>query len=162
MKTHELKKPQLLTKYRELLKHSKKVETALESFQEKTHTENEYVKIIKSLEQENKHLRALITIKKGVSSSFEIFVEYLCAYYNVTLERLYSHSRDGKNVRPRHMACYFGIEVFKKGTSDIGRVLNRDHASIGYGKNNIDDKLTCDIDIIKETQEHRKWIENNL
>lgn len=83
--------------------------------------------------------------------------EVVAAHYNINVLHMTSDSREGRHVRPRHVAMYLIREMIGRSTPDIGRTFGgRDHTTVLNALHRVrkclvtDGELADDIEDIRE------------
>ena len=69
----------------------------------------------------------------------------VCKYYGVGFNELLSPRRLPRLVKARHVAMHLARDLTTASLPEIGRAFNRDHSTVIYAINHIDDQAQVDI-----------------
>ena len=98
-----------------------------------------------------------LNVTKGVSICNVL--ETTCSVLGITKEQVRSSERLAKIVYARHIFCYLAYNTtFNKTLKEIGKFINRDHASVIHGKL----KIQTQIDLYDDVKKHVKQIKSIL
>jgi len=88
---------------------------------------------------------------KSDSRKIEETIDAVCNHYNVPIENIYSKKRTWTtHTIPRQMVCYILMGAFDISCTDIGRALNKNHATVLHGKDKIKNYITYDNKILND------------
>ncbi|MFH0987424.1 MAG: chromosomal replication initiator protein DnaA [Patescibacteria group bacterium] len=114
----------------------------------------------KSAERVKENLRDIIEEPKKRISPNKI-IENVCDFYNVTRKEILSKSRKKELVSPRQIIMHFLREELALSLPSIGVKLgNKDHTTVGYSCEKVEEKLKKDADFAKEIDVIREKIYN--
>ena len=71
-------------------------------------------------------------------------IDEVCAYYGVQKTDLLSKKRNKELVKPRQVCMYLMTDLMPIPLDTIGQAMDRDHATVIYGKNKIDELMKVD------------------
>jgi len=96
----------------------------------------------------------------------DVTIEAICGYvfehFNVSIEDVRSTSRLAFIVTPRHVAMYFCVLLTTSTRTNIGRYLNRDHATVTHAYTSIVARILYDKSFINSILEiNEKIIKKN-
>jgi hypothetical protein len=75
----------------------------------------------------------------------ERVLSVVCEHTGVTRDEMISQTRAAEIVAARHAFCYLAYHAINNHTlKEIGKVINRDHATVLHGKNKIQDFIDFD------------------
>ena len=74
---------------------------------------------------------------KGRTSLVTAILDTVAGHFNLGILDLTGPSRTPRCSRARHLAAHLIMEKTTLSSSAVGKILNRDHSSILYGKNKI-------------------------
>jgi len=105
-----------------------------------------------SIKQVKSDLKDVIEEPKKRISPNKI-IENVCNFYNVSRKDVLSKSRKKELVFPRQVAMYLLREELNLSLTSIGVKLgNKDHTTVGYACEKIEDKFKKDGDFIKDLE----------
>lgn len=121
---------------KELIKDlSKEINTLEKTIEESSKASKEKDQLIKDLYNENSILQKLSIFIPDKDYKYAILA--VCNYYGFSKEQILRRNNKLKICSTRHMICYILHEYYKLGTTDIGRLLRRDHSSADHSVNTI-------------------------
>lgn len=93
-----------------------------------------------------------IIIRFGESDDLEIpkfseILQVVCEHYNITKVNITSASRAPRYSLPRQVAYYLARRLTKLSLPEIGRRSFKDHTSVLYGANKIEEMLKTNVDL---------------
>ena len=98
-----------------------------------------------------------LNVTKGVSISNVL--DTTCSVLGITKEQVRSSDRLAKIVYARHIFCYLAYNTtFNKTLKEIGKFINRDHASVIHGKL----KIQTQLDLYEDVKAHVDKIKSIL
>ena len=74
----------------------------------------------------------------------KIIIRQVCKFFGVTDQELRSSSRERRLTEPRQAAFYYMRKYTRKGTQEIGRVFNRDHATVLHACRTVETLMDID------------------
>ena len=86
----------------------------------------------------------LLTTKEHKDIDKESIILKVCNYYNVTLDELMSKSRLRKIADARNTLFYIFHKCYKMTSTEVGKIFNKNHATILSGANKIDGFMRFD------------------
>lgn len=84
-----------------------------------------------------------------MKSQIDIIKHKVCEYYGVTFEEIAGTTKPGNIVRARHVFCYLAYKLTKQTFAQIGKLINRDHATVLFGKN----KVAFEVEMYQTSRE---------
>lgn len=67
---------------------------------------------------------------------------HVCAYVSkVQASEMYSHSRRSVLILPRQVVSYIGVRMMGKTTTEVARIMKRDHSTVVHGVGKIEQRL---------------------
>ncbi len=94
-------------------------------------------------------LKEHIESDTNISVSYDIVKEACCKYFHITMEELMGKSKRKELVFARQIAMFLSSRVVKKAnSSSIGREFDRDHSTVLYALNKIQNDYTNKIEKI--------------
>ncbi|WP_456369816.1 chromosomal replication initiator protein DnaA [Thermodesulfatator atlanticus] len=72
----------------------------------------------------------------------DFIVDLVCKHFRVSREELFSRKREKKIAFPRQVAMYLCRRFTDESLQSIGKLFNRDHATVVYAVKNIDKKIS--------------------
>lgn len=70
--------------------------------------------------------------------------ETVCDIFKVTAEEMFGKCRKRNLVEPRQIIMYLLYNKTARNLKSIGRLMNRDHATVIYAKNTVKDLIDTD------------------
>jgi chromosomal replication initiator protein len=114
----------------------------------------------RSFEKVKKVLEDLI-LKPKKKISPEKVIEVVCDFYNVSKKEVLSNSRKKEVVLPRQVIMYLLREELKLSLPSIGVKLgNKDHTTVGYACEKVEEKIKKEGDFIKEIEILKERLNN--
>lgn len=104
--------------------------------------ENEMLKKLVTLRQENAAMRLRLSLPGDDAESLQRLVALVCAEFNVTEEQLRSRCRTEPLVYPRHVAFWLLRELTTLSSSIVGEYFERDHGTVLHGVNAVQDRAS--------------------
>lgn len=102
-------------------------------------------------------------VGKQAKITVDSIKEAICRHFNVDLEALRSKSRKRAVTWPRHVAMYLARRLTDASLDEIGRLFNRDHATVVHSVKYISkhmetsEKIRREIEFVSERIEARRW-----
>lgn len=76
--------------------------------------------------------------------NFELIADHVCEYYNIDLGQLFTKTRKREVSDARQVAMYLSKTLANMSIVAIGKKLDRTHATVNHGCNNIEERLRFD------------------
>ncbi len=87
-------------------------------------------------------------------------IDATCNYYNIEENKILSSQRDKKTADVRMIIMYLCYEMTNSSKAEIGKALNRNHATVIYGIDKIKESIEQDESFFNQIKEIRKIINN--
>lgn len=91
--------------------------------------------------------------------TMDTIINTVCRYFKLEVKDLLGKRRVNEFVRPRQIAMYLADEMTLKSLPSIGRMLNRDHTTIIYGRDLVKRMIAADPAFEVQVLTIRKQIE---
>ncbi len=85
-------------------------------------------------------------------------IDEVCAFYDVQKADLLSKKRNKELVKPRQVCMYLMTDLMPIPLDTIGQAMDRDHATVIYAKNKIDELMKVDNKISVEVNDIKNLI----
>lgn len=85
-------------------------------------------------------------------------IDEVCAFYDVQKADLLSKKRNKELVKPRQVCMYLMTDLMPIPLDTIGQAMDRDHATVIYAKNKIDELMKIDNKISVEVNDIKNLI----
>lgn len=85
-------------------------------------------------------------------------IDEVCAFYGIQKTDLLSKKRNKELVKPRQVCMYLMTDLMPIPLDTIGQAMDRDHATVIYGKNKIDELMKIDNKISVEVNDIKNLI----
>jgi chromosomal replication initiator protein len=116
--------------------------------------ERSFEKVKKSLED------IILEPKKKIS--VDKVIQDVCDFYNISKKEILSSTRKKEIVLPRQIIMYLLREEVSLSLPSIGvRLGNKDHTTIGYGCEKVEEKLKKDSEFIRDFEVIKERVYNN-
>ena len=77
----------------------------------------------------------------GLNPTPDMIIKEVSNFYNISAEKLSSHSRSRDMVLPRQVAMYMMRSLLGYSLPEIGKIFSRDHTTVLHSINKIEDYL---------------------
>lgn len=89
-------------------------------------------------------------LKIGCKTKLSYIIELVSRECGLTKEMLYNKSRKREIVYARQLVWYYAHMTTKETLSSLGRIFNKDHATVLYGIRNIKNQIEVGYDNVVE------------
>lgn len=114
-----------------------------------------------SIETVDEAIKDLITPEGAKKITPELIMEKVCSYYNISSDDVLSQKRNKEIAYPRQITMYLCKIMTNYNISTIGKFLgNRDHATVIYGCNKIEEDLKTNEELSDILDNIKKSIVN--
>ena len=93
----------------------------------------------------------------AIADAVDPYIRIILRYYNISIEELRSKKRVREYTTPRQMVCYWSF-IKKESMNTIGRMINRSHCTVLYGRKTIRNLSFSN----REIRDDIKYFEINL
>ena len=105
-------------------------------------------------------IRDIFRENPGAHPTPDLILQEVSSFYNVPVDRICGKSKTRDVVKPRQAAIYLIRELVGLSLPEIGEVMGRDHSTVYYALQRMEEQLKEDPTIVNEIQDMRQNIKN--